>query len=73
VMAPSHIIISPGPCTPFEAGISIEVIQTFMHGIPILGVCLGHQAIAVACGGNVIQGAYSWQGQNGDSSRKGAF
>ncbi len=52
---PSHILISPGPGRPESAGISIEVIKYFHDKIPILGVCLGHQAIAVAFGGKVIK------------------
>ena len=54
-LAPRHICISPGPCTPREAGISKEVILRFGQEIPVLGVCLGHQCIAEAYGGNVIR------------------
>ncbi len=50
-MAPSHIIISPGPCTPLEAGISNDVVRCFRGKIPILGVCLGHQCIGYVYGG----------------------
>jgi anthranilate synthase component 2 len=52
-LAPSHIVISPGPCTPGEAGISLEVVERLAGRFPILGVCLGHQALAVAFGGRV--------------------
>ncbi len=53
-LAPEHIVISPGPCTPNEAGISVGVIEQFGGAIPILGVCLGHQCIGQAYGGDIV-------------------
>ena len=54
-MKPEGIVISPGPCTPHEAGISVELIKKFHASIPILGVCLGHQAIGAAFGGDIVK------------------
>ena len=53
--APEKIVISPGPCTPNEAGISLEVIERLAGSIPILGICLGHQSIGQAFGGHIIR------------------
>jgi anthranilate synthase/aminodeoxychorismate synthase-like glutamine amidotransferase len=62
-MAQDRIVVSPGPCTPKEAGISIEVIRHFTGKVPILGVCLGHQAIGDAFGGDVIRAPYLMHGK----------
>ncbi len=52
--APDYIVLSPGPCTPNEAGICLDVVRELGHRTPILGVCLGHQTITAACGGNIV-------------------
>src|SRR5579871_6816232 len=62
-MAPAEIVISPGPCTPNEAGISLDVIRRLSGRIPILGVCLGHQAIGQAFGGKVVRAAKVMHGK----------
>jgi len=62
-MRPEKIVISPGPCTPQEAGISIDLVRHFAGRTPILGVCLGHQAIGEAFGGHVIRAAHVMHGK----------
>ncbi len=74
-MAPERVVLSPGPCTPKEAGISVELIQALAGKVPILGVCLGHECIGEAFGGEV---AYAGEIMHGKSSRiehdgKGVF
>ncbi len=56
-LAPSHIILSPGPCSPREAGVSIELVRRFGPSTPVLGVCLGHQCIGAAYGGEIVRAA----------------
>ncbi|MFK0526338.1 aminodeoxychorismate/anthranilate synthase component II [Paenibacillus illinoisensis] len=70
-LAPDHILISPGPCTPNEAGISLAVIDHFKGSIPIFGVCLGHQAIGQAFGGNVIRADRLMHGKTSEMHHHG--
>ena len=65
-LKPDHIVISPGPCTPNEAGISKEVISEFAGEVPILGVCLGHQSIGSVFGGNIIRSARIMHGKTSE-------
>jgi anthranilate synthase/aminodeoxychorismate synthase-like glutamine amidotransferase len=70
-LRPERIVISPGPCTPQEAGISIDVIKRFAGRVPVLGVCLGHQAIGAAFGGNVIRAANLMHGKTSSVEHDG--
>jgi anthranilate synthase/aminodeoxychorismate synthase-like glutamine amidotransferase len=70
-LKPSHILISPGPCTPQDAGISIELIRHFAGKVPVLGVCLGHQAIGAAFGGNVVRAAHLMHGKTSQVEHDG--
>ena len=74
-MAPSHIVVSPGPCTPLEAGISVAAIQHFAGKLPILGVCLGHQSIGQAFGGHIIRAKQIMHGKTSQvfHADKGVF
>ena len=70
-LRPERIVISPGPCTPKEAGISVPLIQRFAGKIPILGVCLGHQAIGAAFGGKVIRAKKLMHGKTSEIQHDG--
>jgi len=74
-LAPEQIIISPGPCTPDEAGISVATIERFAGEIPILGVCLGHQAIGQAFGGKIVRAQRLMHGKTSpiEHDQKGVF
>jgi anthranilate synthase component 2 len=71
-MAPSHIIISPGPCSPTEAGISTEVVRRLGSAIPILGVCLGHQCIGAAYGGEIVRAGQPMHGKTSLINHRGS-
>jgi anthranilate synthase/aminodeoxychorismate synthase-like glutamine amidotransferase len=68
---PERIVISPGPCTPHEAGISVELVQRFSGKIPILGVCLGHQAIGAAFGGKIVRAPKIFHGKTSQIQHDG--
>ena len=70
-MHPSRLVISPGPCTPKEAGISVDAIRRFGGKLPILGVCLGHQSMAVAYGGEVIRAPRLMHGKTSQITHDG--
>jgi anthranilate synthase component 2 len=74
-LKPAHIVISPGPCTPNEAGISVPLIKEFAGRVPILGVCLGHQAIGQAFGGKIVHAQQLMHGKTSaiHHDRRGVF
>lgn len=74
-MKPDHLVISPGPCTPNEAGISVEAIKYFAGTLPVLGVCLGHQSIGQAFGGKIVHAGEIMHGKTSSifHANKGVF
>ena len=74
-LKPRHIVISPGPCTPNEAGVSVPLIHEFGGKIPMLGVCLGHQSIGAAFGGKIIRAQQLMHGKTSEitTTREGVF
>ncbi|HSU79829.1 MAG TPA: aminodeoxychorismate/anthranilate synthase component II [Candidatus Angelobacter sp.] len=71
-LQPDYVVLSPGPCTPNEAGITLEAIQAFAGDVPIFGVCLGHQSIAQAFGGKVIRAERLMHGKTSPVSHDGS-
>ncbi|MBA3893947.1 MAG: aminodeoxychorismate/anthranilate synthase component II [Gemmatimonadales bacterium] len=71
-LAPSHIVISPGPCSPAEAGISTDVIRRIGRTIPVLGVCLGHQCIGAAYGGEIVRAGRPMHGKTSRIHHRGS-
>lgn len=71
-LAPSAIVLSPGPCTPREAGVSLELVAQARGRIPLLGVCLGHQTIAAALGGRIVRAAEPMHGRTSHVTHVGA-
>ncbi len=70
-LEPAGIVVSPGPCTPREAGVSVAVIERFAGSVPILGVCLGHQAIGAAYGGRIVRAPRLMHGKTSQISHDG--
>lgn len=68
---PTHLVISPGPCSPNEAGISMEAIQSFAGEVPILGICLGHQSIGQVFGGKIVRAGQVMHGKTSQIHHKG--
>ena len=71
VMRPERIVLSPGPCAPQDAGVSIELVRHFAGKVPVLGVCLGHQAIAAAFGGKVVRAVNLMHGKTSQVQHDG--
>src|SRR5215831_11376581 len=72
-LRPDRLLVSPGPCTPKEAGISVELIRHFAGKVPVLGVCLGHQAIGEAFGGKVVRAKNLMHGKTSEVRHDGKF
>jgi len=74
-LRPSHLVLSPGPCTPKEAGVCVPAIERFKGRLPILGVCLGHQSIGAALGGRIVRAQVQMHGKASTitTDRKGVF
>ena len=70
-LRPERIVVSPGPCTPQEAGISVELIRSFAGKVPVLGVCLGHQALGAAFGGRVVRAGHLMHGKTSEVQHDG--
>jgi anthranilate synthase component 2 len=70
-LAPSHVIISPGPCSPAESGISTDVVRSVGRSIPVLGVCLGHQCIGAAYGGEIVRAGHPMHGKTSRIHHRG--
>jgi anthranilate synthase component II len=72
---PKYLVVSPGPCSPTEAGISVDAIRYFAGKLPILGVCLGHQAVGAAFGGNIVRAGQLMHGKTSviTTTREGVF
>mgnify|MGYP002654511902 CR=1 FL=1 len=74
-LSPTHLVVSPGPCSPAQAGISVAAIQHFAGKLPVLGVCLGHQSIGAAFGGNIVRAQQLMHGKTSviHTTQQGVF